>query len=245
MPEWKEAADQPVRPDPSPSLKQRLAAEFVGTFALVFAGTGAIAINRWSNGVVGHVGIAVTFGLVIGVMVYAYKDLSGAQFNPAVSVSLWLRGVFPGREVVPYVVVQLIASIVATGVLLFIVPMGEQSIAGGTLSLGATLPGEGVGAVQATASEAVTTFFLVTVILGVVSAGERGNPWAGIAIGGTVALCALFFGPLAGASMNPARSLGPAVFTPGALAVYWIYVVGPVFGGVTAVGVDILVRGRR
>ncbi len=212
-------------------LSRRLVAEFVGTFALVFAGTGAIVSNGVSGGAVGHVGVALTFGLVIAVMVYAYKDVSGAQYNPAVSIALWLRGVFPGREVAPYIFTQLVAAVAAGGVLRLIVPP-----AAGVSDLGATMPTWSAGA--SIAIEAVATFFLVTVILSVVRAGERSNPWAGIAIGGTVALCALFAGPLTGASMNPARSFGPAVVSPGALGVYWIYVVGPVLGGVVAAVLD-------
>lgn len=215
---------------PAP-LRARLLAEFVGTFALVFAGTGAIAVDRLSDGTIGHLGIAVAFGLVIAVMVYAYKDLSGAQYNPAVSIALWLRGVFPGRDVAPYVAAQLAGAAAASGVLVLLVaPLGVEEI-------GATLPGAG-GAAISLPVEVLATFLLVTVILGVVRAGERANAWAGLAIGGAVALCAVAFGPVSGASMNPARSFGPMLFVPGAAGVYWVYVVGPVVGGMCAVMVD-------
>lgn len=240
----------------APSLRARLVAEFVGTFALVFVGTGAIAVNAITGGVIGHLGIALSFGLVIAVFVYAYKDLSGAQYNPAVSVSLWLRGVFPGREVLPYVLTQCSAAVAASG----IVAAGARWIAvgastggavraGGTVSapvleLGATVPGPG-GAWVALPVEVLATFLLVTVILGVVRAGERANPWAGLAIGGTVALCALAFGPISGASMNPARSFGPMLLEAGAARVYWIYLVGPVVGGVIAVLIDRIMEGVK
>lgn len=249
-------------PAGTPTLAARLLAEFVGTFALVFAGTGAIVVDAVSGGAIGHVGIALTFGLVIAVFVYAYKDLSGAQYNPAVSAALWLRGVFPGREVAPYVAAQLAGALAASG----IVALGVRKIAaeavmegaaalaegaalvqGATsagaaasavvVGLGATVPGPG-GALVTLPVEVLATFLLVTVILGVVRAGERANPWAGIAIGGTVALCALAFGPISGASMNPARSFGPIIFAHGAARSYWLYVVGPVVGGIIAVLVD-------
>ena len=242
-------------PAGTPRFAARLLAEFVGTFALVFAGTGAIVVDAVSGGAIGHAGIALTFGLVIAVFVYAYKDLSGAQYNPAVSVALWLRGVFPGREVVPYVAAQLAGATAASGIVAVgvrriaaeAVMEGAALVQGATSAgaaasdavagLGATVPGPG-GALVALPVEVLATFLLVTVILGVVRAGERANPWAGIAIGGTVALCALAFGPISGASMNPARSFGPIVFAHGGARSYWLYVVGPVVGGILAVLVD-------
>lgn len=232
---------------PQPSLVHRLIAEFIGTFALVFAGTGAIVVNAATNGAIGHIGVSLTFGLVIGVMVYGYKDYSGAQFNPAVSIALWLRGVFPRREVFPYIAIQIAGAVVGSITLVFIVPGEFVGVVDGMTGriAGATVPASGINAVQAIAAEVVTTFFLVTVILGVVSAGERSDSWAGIAIGGTVALAALFFGPISGASMNPARSLGPALVETGALSVYWIYVVGPIVGGGLAVAVDRVLRPAR
>lgn len=239
-------ADATARP--TTPLARRLVAEFVGTLALVAAGTGAVAANSVTGGALGHIGVALTFGLVIAVFVYAYKDVSGAQYNPAVSVALALRGAFPRREVAPYILAQG-AGAVAGGALVrllvgAIVAAGDAAFRPGSAAiLGATMPGPG-GAWVALGVEVVATFLLVTVILGVVRAGGRGNPWAGIAIGGTVALCALAFGPISGASMNPARSLGPALFAPGAGAVLWIYIVGPVVGGALAVAVDRVVTGE-
>lgn len=226
-------------------MTRRLTAEFVGTFALVFAGTGAIAADALT-GAVGHVGIALAFGLVIAVMVYAFKDVSGAHFNPAVTIALWSRGDHRPREVVPYLLAEIAGAVAASLVLLALVrPLGGAD-------LGATLPARVLVAAGPRAAvlgtvtiEALATFFLVTVIFGVVRAGDGANPWAGVAIGGTVALDALAFGTLTGASMNPARSLGPAFVVPGALDQVWLYIVGPIAGALVAAAVDRVIRGRR
>ena len=224
-----------ANPPTVPTMRARLVAEFVGTFALVFIGTGAIAVDsltRSSIGTLSHLGISIAFGLVIGVMVYTYKEISGAQFNPAVTVALWARGVFPGREVPLYVAIQVIAAVLASGCLAALAsPLGVHDF-------GATIPATGVPRFSVFVIEVVATFFLVTVILGVVRAGDRANPWSGFAIGSTVALCALAFGPISGASMNPARSFGPALVSSGALDSYWIYLAGPLAGGFFASVVD-------
>jgi aquaporin Z len=218
----------------APALVSRLTAEFVGTFTLVFAGTGAVAVNSITGGVIGHVGVALAFGLAIATMVYAFRSVSGAHFNPAVTVALVVRRAFPARESLPYILVQLAAAATASIAL-------SAVVSGSAADLGATIPAFGT-AVSALGIEVIATFFLVSVILGVVRAGSGADPWAGIAIGGTVAMCALAFGPATGASMNPARSFGPALVTSGAFNWYWLYVAGPVLGGLLAVIADAIVR---
>lgn len=202
---------------------RKLVAEFIGTFALVFAGCGAIVADAATNGGVTHVGISLTFGLVVCVMIYATGHISGAHFNPAVSVGFAAAGRFPWREVPTYAAAQCFAAVVAIALL--------QGLTGQVAELGATIPQLGLGA--ALAFEAVITFFLMFVISAVATDHRAEGTMAGVAIGGTVALCALFGGPFTGASMNPARSLGPALFTSN-LDVLWLYVVGPVLGAVVA-----------
>lgn len=208
-------------------LRGGIIAEFIGTFALVFFGTGAFVANLATDGAVGHVGVALTFGLVIGTMVYTFKGNSGAQFNPAVSIALWSRGVVSSVEALVYIGVQVVAAVAASAVVTMI------ANAYGVVEIGATVPlgGHIFGALVI---ELLTTFTLVTVIFAVVDAGPRGDAWSGIAIGGTVGLAALAFGPISGASMNPARSIGPALLDFTAAPFLWIYLVGPILGGLLA-----------
>lgn len=201
----------------------KLVAEFVGTFTLVFAGCGAVVADAHTGGAVTHVGIALTFGLAVCVMIYATGHLSGAHFNPAVSVGFAAAGRFPWREVPAYIGSQCLAAIVAIGLLRLVTGEAEQ--------LGATVASVGTG--QALGMEVVLSFFLMFVISAVATDHRAEGTMAGVAIGGTVALCALFGGPFTGASMNPARTLGPALFTAN-LGVLWLYVVGPVVGAVLA-----------
>lgn len=201
-----------------------LAAEGIGTFALVFAGTGAMVVDAMTGGTVGHVGIALTFGFVVMAMIYAVGDVSGAHFNPAVTLALWRAGRLPGSRVGAYLATQCAAAVLASGLLRVLFPEAAP--------FGATLP---VGPWALTfVLEAVLTFFLVFVILGVTSGPTQGRALAGLAIGGTVALGSLFGGPISGASMNPARSLGPAV-AAGEWDALWLYVIGPILGGGLAV----------
>ena len=197
---------------------RKLGAEFIGTFALIFAGCGAIAADHLSGGAVGHLGICMTFGLAVCVMIYATGHISGAHFNPAVSIGFAAAGRFGWREVPAYVLTQVLAAIGAIALL---------RVGMGTDVVGETLPT--VTLAQAVLIEVVLTFFLMFVISAVATDHRAVGQLAGVAIGGTVALCALFGGPLTGASMNPARSFAPALFGSG-LDLMWLYVVGPVLG---------------
>jgi MIP family channel proteins len=178
---------------------RKLAAELFGTFALVFAGTGALVINGVSGGTVSHVGIALTFGLIVLAMIYAVGDVSGAHLNPAVTLGFFVARRFEYRLVVPYIVSQCLGAIVASFTLRLMFP------ANGTL--GATLPTGDV--VQSFVLEFILTFLLMFVILSVSSGSKEKGVLAGVAVGSVIALEALFAGPISGASMNHARSLGP------------------------------------
>ena len=204
-------------------LKSALIAEFIGTFFLVFAGTGAIVVDSISHQVT-HVGVSIVFGLIIAVLIYALGHISGAHFNPAVTIGFWALGEFPARRVPLYVAAQFLGAIAASALLLVMF--------GKTGGLGLTLP-QGATAVSLIL-ETVMTFLLVFVIFGSAVHGKAIKSFAGIAIGGTIALDALFGGPISGASMNPARSLGPALVS-GVWTDQWIYVVGPLIGALLAV----------
>ena len=213
------------------TLRNKLAAEFVGTYALVLAGTGAIVVAAVSGGAVTHAGIAITFGLAVMVMIYAVGDVSGAHFNPAVTVAFWAARRLPGREVLPYVLTQLAAAAAASLTLLALLGGGGGEGAN-VRSLGATLPAGPV--MQSFVLEVLLTAGLMFVILHVSTGPKEVGVMAGIAIGGTVALEAMFAGPICGASMNPARSFGPAVVS-GNLQHLWAYVVAPTAGALLSV----------
>ncbi|MEZ6056159.1 MAG: MIP family channel protein [Planctomycetaceae bacterium] len=199
-------------------------AEAIGTFALVFAGTGAIVINDFSGGGVTSVGISLTFGLIVMAMIYAVGDISGAHLNPAVTLSFWASGRFSARRVVPYVASQLIGAFLASGLLRLLFVDHPN--------LGATLPAGSWS--QSFVLEVVLTFFLMFVILNVSMEGKECGLMAGIAIGGVVALEAMFAGPVCGASMNPARSIAPAVVS-GELRDFWVYLIAPTLGASLAI----------
>lgn len=204
-------------------MKQYIA-ESIGTFALVFAGTGAIVVNDMSNGAITHVGIAITFGLIVMAMIYSIGDISGAHINPAVTLALWCGRRFPSRDVVPFIVSQLIGALLASGLL--------RTMFWEHPNLGATLPA-GPWA-QSFIFEIVLTFLLMFVILNVSTGAKKNGIMAGAAIGSVVALEAMFAGPVSGASMNPARSIGPALVS-GQLSHAWLYVAAPVIGAFLAV----------
>jgi aquaporin NIP len=203
-----------------PDLARRAAAEGLGAFALVFAGCGAIVTNTVHVGSLGTVGVALVFGLVIMAMVYATGHLSGAHLNPAVTLAFTLTRHFPRREALAYVAAQLIGAIAGAALLLAIWPSQPAD-------LGTTLPSVGSG--SALAYEAALTALLMFTIMAVATDTRAVGAGAAIAIGGAVGLDALFGGPITGASMNPARSLGPALVS-GELRDLWIYLVAPIAG---------------
>ncbi len=205
-----------------PDLSRRALAEGFATFALVFAGCGAIVADAEHGGALGAVGVALVFGLVIMVMVYATGHLSGAHINPAVTIAFALTRHFPAREVVAYVGAQIAGAVLAALCLLAIWPDG-------TADLGATLPSVANG--SAFVYEVVMTAFLMFVIMAVATDARAVGSAAAIAIGGTVGLDALFGGLVTGASMNPARSIGPAL-AAGEWSSIPIYIGGPVVGAV-------------
>jgi len=203
---------------------KRCVAEFLGTFALVFAGTGAMVIDAASRGSISHAGVAMTFGLVILAMIYTFGDVSGAHLNPAVSVAFAVAGRFPWPEVPGYIAAQTGGALAASGLLRALFPADP--------TLGATLPAGSL--LQSFVLEVVLTFFLMLVILSVSTGAKEKGITAGIAIGATVGLEAMFAGPICGASMNPARSLAPALVS-WHLEALWIYLLAPVIGGCLAV----------
>jgi aquaporin Z len=203
---------------------KRLFAEFLGTFGLVFAGTGAIVINQLSQGTITHAGIALTFGLVVVAMIYAFGDVSGAHLNPAVTTAFAAARRFPWREVPGYVGAQ-IAGAFAASALMYVLFPGHET-------LGATRPAG--SAWQSFVLEVVLTFLLMLVILSVSTGAKEKGITAGVAIGAVIALEAMFAGPVSGASMNPARSLAPAAVS-GHLEFLWVYLAAPVLGALLAV----------
>ena len=198
-------------------------AELLGTFTLVFVGTGAIVINDVSHGGVSQVGVSLTFGLVVMAMIYALGDISGAHLNPAVTFGFWISGRFPGRKCVPYTVSQLGGAALARGLLHLLFPSHS--------TLGATLPAGPLA--QSFILETLLAFFLMFVILNVSTEAKERGVMAGMAIGGIVGIEAMFAGPITGASMNPARSLAPALVS-GQTQHLWIYLVAPLLGAYLA-----------
>ncbi len=213
-----------MRAESEGQAMKKLLAEALGTFALVFAGTGAIIVNHASGGAIGHAGIALTFGLIVLAMIYSFGDVSGAHLNPAVTIAFAAARRFPWREVPGYGAAQLAGAVGASAFLRGLFPSDA--------TLGATLPAG--TATQSFALEVVLTFFLMLVILSVSTGAKEKGATAGIAIGAVIALEAMFAGPICGASMNPARSIAPAVVS-GHLAHLWIYLVGPMLGALLAI----------
>ena len=205
------------------NLKKSVA-ELIGTYALVFCGTGAIIINQESNGAVTHVGIAITFGFIVMSMIYALGNISGAHLNPAVSIAFVLAGRFSIKELLPFIVSQTVGALLASLMLRYLFPANEL--------LGATLPAGSVS--QSFILEFLLTFFLMLVIINVATGSKEQGMFAGLAIGSVVLLEAMFAGPICGASMNPARSLAPAIVS-GHLEHLWIYLVATTMGAIVAI----------
>lgn len=206
--------------------------EYLGTFALVFAGTGAVIINDISGGVITHLGIGLVFGLIIMTMIYALGEISGAHFNPAVSFGFWLARKLPSKELLPYMSSQILGALTASLFLRIIFPLHK--------SLGATMP-HFISTGGDFFLETLLTFFLMFVIIHVAQGALEKGLMAGVAIGGMVGLEAIFAGPVTGASMNPARSLAPAIVS-GQMDFLWIYVTAPFLGAALAVGSCSLIR---
>ena len=208
-----------------------MVAEAIGTFGLVFAGCGAIMVDQ-KTGSLGHIGVAITFGLVIMAMIYAVGHVSGAHFNPAVTAAFALTRHFPRLHILPYWAAQLAGALLAAAML--------RGSLGNIAHVGATYP-TGTDA-QAFLWEAVLSFFLMFVIMAVATDTSAVGEAAAIAIGGTVGLDAMFGGPITGASMNPARSLGPALVA-GDLHAIWIYLLAPIAGAALAALTYTVIRG--
>ena len=196
-----------------------LVAEFVGTFALIFIGAGALAIDQANL-----VGVALAHGLVIVTFAYAYGHISGTHINPAVTLGLLIAGEIEFVAAIGYWIVQFLGGILGAVVLNAVLPDSGD--------LGVTILSEGVGVGQGLVVEIVLTFFLVNTIFNTAVSGKAGN-FAGLAIGLTLVLCILMGGPLTRASLNPARTLGPAIVS-GNYADIWLYFVGPLVGAILA-----------
>ena len=200
-------------------------AELLGTYILVFVGTGAIMINEITGGAVSHLGVGLSFGLVVMAMIYAIGDISGAHINPAVTIAFAVAKRFPKNQILPYISFQLVGAILASASLYFIFP--EAS------TMGKTLPLKGNWE-QSFILEFILTFILMFVILNVSTGSKEKGITAALAVGGVVAFEATFAGPICGASMNPARSIAPAIFS-GDLTHLWLYVVATILGAILAV----------
>ena len=198
--------------------------EFVGTFAMIFCGTGAMTINEITGGEVTHVGIGITWGLIVMAMIYAFGEISGAHFNPAVSIAFAYAKKFSWKEVPKYIFFQVAGAFTASLLLMWLFPKSEL--------LGATIPTVDVW--RAFVLELILTFFLMVVIINVSTGSKEVGMMAGIAIGSVVLLEALFAGPITNASMNPARSLAPNIVS-GNIKGLWLYILAPIIGALLAV----------
>ena len=216
---------------------RKYVAEFIGTFSMIFCGTGAMVINEITHGSVTGVGIGITWGLIVTAMIYAFGDISGAHFNPAVTVSFAFAKKFSWKEVPFYILAQCLGAIVASSILFFLFPASEW--------LGSTQPSLDpyFPPINAFVLEILLTFFLMLVIINVSTGSKEVGIIAGLAIGGVVLLEAIFAGPMTNASMNPARSLGPALIS-GHLENLWLYLTAPFIGALLAVLCCRLVKGK-
>jgi aquaporin Z len=199
-------------------------AELTGTFALVFCGTGAIVIDQQTGGGVTHIGVAITFGFIVMSMIYALGNISGAHFNPAVSIAFTVAKKFPVKEVLPYIISQIIGALLASSLLKLMFP--DNAMLGATIPSGSDM--------QSFILEVLLTFFLMLVILNVAHGSKEQGMFAGLAIGSVVLLEAMFAGPICGASMNPARSIAPGLVS-GHMQSLWVYLIAPVCGALLAV----------
>jgi aquaporin Z len=206
-------------------------AELLATFALVFCGAGAVTINEITNGTVTHVGVAICFGLIIMIMIHAVGDISGAHMNPAVTLAFAINKNFPWMQVPGYFISQLAGAFAASFLLQYLFP--------GSFLLGATLPSG--AAMQSFVLEIVLAFFLMLVILQVATGSKERGLLAGISIGSVILLEAMFAGPISGASMNPARSLAPAMLS-GQVQHLWVYLTAPFIGMIIAIPIHRILK---
>lgn len=213
---------------------KKYTAEFIATFALVFCGTGAAIVNETMHGVLGHVGIAISWGLVVMILIYAFGEISGSHVNPAVTIAFAINKSFPWKQVLPYILSQSLGAIAASLVLKFLFPS--------SLLLGGTLPSG--TAMQSFVLEIFLMFFLMLVVLQVATGSKEQGMFAGIAIGGVVLLEAMFAGPVCGASMNPIRSLAPAIAS-GHTEHVWIYLTAPFIGAIGAVFIHQFLKNNK
>lgn len=209
-------------------------AELIGTFALVFCGTGAIIINQESGGAITHVGIAMTFGLIVAAMIYTVGDISGAHLNPAVTIAFWVAKTFPAKEILPYIISQGLGAFIASLTLQFLFPNND--------ALGSTLPSG--SPMQSFVLELILTFILMFVIIHVAKGSKEQGMFAGAAIGGVVLLEAMFAGPICGASMNPIRSIAPALAS-GHVEHLWVYILAPILGALLAVVTWVFLKSKN
>ncbi len=208
-------------------MRRKAIAELVGTFALVFCGTGAIIIDQETHGAITHVGVAITFGLIVLAMIYALGDISGAHLNPAVSIAFLIAKRIAAKDTFIYILFQIAGAFLASLALRFLFPTNQ--------SLGATIPAGSV--MQSFVLEIILTFFLMFVIMNVSSGAKEKGITAGIAVASVVGLEAMFAGPICGASMNPARSIAPALVSGNMdfIKCQWIYIIAPILGASLAV----------
>jgi len=205
-------------------VMKKYIAEFIGTFAMIFCGTGAMTVNEVTGGDVTHVGIGITWGLIVMAMIYAFGEISGAHFNPAVSIAFAYAKKFSWKEVPKYIFFQVAGAFAASLLLMWLFPKSEF--------LGSTIPTVDVW--RAFVLEFLLTFFLMIVIINVSTGSKEVGTMAGIAIGSVVLLEALFAGPITNASMNPARSLAPNIVS-GNIQGLWLYIIAPILGALLAV----------
>ncbi|KAI3794177.1 hypothetical protein L1987_36806 [Smallanthus sonchifolius] len=203
-------------------LAQKMLAEFIGTFCVIFAGCGSVAVNKLYGGTVTFPGVCVTWGLIVMAMIYTVGHVSGAHFNPAVTVTLSLLGLCPFKELVVYILSQLLGSVLASGTLSLIMNVTPEAYFG-TTPAGST--------VQSFVVEIIITFILMFVISGAANDHRAIKKHGGIVVGMTIMLNVFVGGPISGASMNPARSLGPAI-VKGKFKGIWAYVLGPIIGAI-------------
>lgn len=200
--------------------------ELIGTFAMVFCGCGAMTINEITGGDISHVGVAITWGLIVMAMIYAFGEISGAHFNPAVTVAFAVAKKFSWKAVPRYILFQTAGAFLAIGILWFLFPDSN--------SFGHTYPAEGFAPYKAFVLELLLTFFLMVVIINVSTGSKEIGTMAAVAVGAIILLEAMFAGPMTKASMNPARSIAPAIIS-GNLQHLWLYIIAPFAGSILAV----------